>query len=97
MLEAVILCSVLAIIVFGIQFQLCRKCRKRVAKRLPVYVIIAFYFVSLALWLLDMLNGSGGVAIWAIFAFIIAIANTVALIADLLAWVVYMKGKKNTQ
>ena len=94
MIESIILCSVLAIIVFGIQFVLCNKANKKSVKRIPVYIIIALYAIALILCLLDWLDGSGGVAIWMIFAFIISIANTVAFIADIVAWVVYKQIQK---
>ena len=95
MIETIILCNILAIIVFGIQFGLCNKANKKSVKCFPAYIIIALYVVALVLCLIDWLDGSGGVAIWVIFAFIIAIANTVTLIADILAWVVYLQIQKN--
>lgn len=88
MAKVIFLCSILAIIVFGIQLALCLKAKKKAVKRIPVYIIIAVYAVALILCLIDVLNGSGGVAIWWIFAFIISIANTVALAADTMAWIV---------
>ena len=95
MIETIILCSILAIIVFGIQFVLCNKANNKSVKRIPMYIILALYAIALILCLVDWLDGSGGVAIWVIFAFIIAIANTVTLIADILAWVVYLQIQKN--
>ena len=94
MIETIILCSILAIVVFGIQFVLCNKANKKSVKRIPVYIIIALYAIALILCLVDWLDGSGGVAIWMIFAFIISIANTVALVADIVAWVVYKQIQK---
>ena len=94
MIETIILCSILAIIVFGIQFVLCNKANKKSVKRIPVYIIIALYAIALILYFVDCLDGSGGVAIGVIFAFIISIANTVALVADLIAWVVYKQIQK---
>ena len=94
MIETVILCSVLAIIVFCVQFVLCNKANKKSVKRIPVYIIIALYAMAIILCLIDWLDGSGGVAIWMIFAFIISIANTVALTADIIAWVVYKQIQK---
>ena len=95
MVEALLLCSILAIIVFSIQFVLCNKANKKTVKCIPLYVIIALYAIALILCLVDWLDGSGGVAIWVIFAFIISIANTVALVADLIAWMVYKQIQKN--
>ena len=94
MIETIILCSVLAIIVFGIQFVLCNKANKKSVKRIPIYIIIALYAMALVLCLVDWLDGSGGVAIWVIFAFILLIANTVALVADIAAWVIYIQIQK---
>ena len=95
MIETIILCSFLALIVFGIQFALCSKANKNSVKRIPAYIIIALYAIALVLCLADWLDGSSGVAIWVIFAFIISIANTVALVADIIAWVVYKQIQKN--
>ena len=95
MIETIISCSILAIIVFGIQFVLCNKANKKSVKHIPAYVVIAFYAIALVLCLVDWLDGSGRVAIWVIFAFIISIANTVALVADIIAWVVYKQIQKN--
>lgn len=89
MFRTIFLCSILAIIVFGIQMALCLKANKKVLKLIPAYIIIALYAMAIVLCLVDVLDGSGGVAIWMIFAFIISIADTVALIADIVAWVVY--------
>ena len=94
MARVIFLCSTLAIIVFGIQMALCIKANKKAVKLIPVYIIIAVYAVALILCLVDVLNGSGGVAIWTIFAFIISIANTVALVADVVAWIVYKHIRK---
>ena len=94
MIETVILYSVLAIIVFCVQFVLCNKANKKSVKRIPVHIIIALYAIAIILCLIDWLDGSGGVAIWMIFAFIISIANTVALTADIIAWVVYKQIQK---
>ncbi len=97
MKETIIWCSILAVIVFAIQYFLCLKANRKAFKLIPAYIIAAFYAIAVFLWQLDIINGSGGVAIWMIFAFIIAIANTVALAADILAWVVigkFRKGKK---
>ena len=95
MIETIILCSILAIIVFGIQFVLCNKANNKSVKSIPMYIILALYAIALILCLVDWLDGSGGVAIWVIFAFIISIANTVALVADIVAWVVYKQIQKN--
>ena len=94
MIETIILCSILAAIVFGIQFVLCSKASKKIVKRIPVYTILALYAAALILCLVDWLDGNGGVAIWVIFAFIISIANTVALVADIIAWVAYKQIQK---
>ena len=94
MFKAIALCSILAIIVFSIQIALCLKANKKAVKLIPAYIIIALYAMAIVLCLVDVLDGSGGVAIWMIFAFIISIADTVALIADIVAWVVYKQIQK---
>ena len=86
--------SLLAITVFFIQFFLCLKVNKKVVKLIPPYVIVALYIIAAVLCLIDMLNGGGGVAIWMIFSFIISISNTVALAADIIAWVTIKQIKK---
>ena len=47
MIETIILCSILAIIVFGIQFVLCNKANNKSVKSIPVYVILALYAIAL--------------------------------------------------
>ena len=42
MIETIILSSIFAIIVFGIQFVLCNKAKKKAVKLIPVYIIVAF-------------------------------------------------------
>ena len=46
MIEIVIWCSILAIIVFGIQFVLCNKANRKIVKCIPVYIIIGNRFLS---------------------------------------------------
>ncbi len=94
MIKVIFLCSILAIIVFGIQFLLCMKTKNKAVKYTPMYIIGALYVVALILCLVDALDGGGGVAIWMIFAFIISITNTVALAADMIAWFVYKQIQK---
>ena len=94
MTETIVLCTVLAIFVFGIQSFLCLKANKKTIKRIPAYIIVAIYVIAALLCIIDILDGSGGVAIWRIFAFIISIANTVAFVADILAWLIVGKSKK---
>ena len=95
MIESIITCSILGIIVFGIQFVLCQKAFKKSVKHIPAYIIIALYVIALILCLVDMLDGSSVVEIWVMFAFIISITNTVALVADIIAWMVYNQIQKN--
>ena len=92
--ETIVWCSILAVIVFAIQYVLCLKANRKAFKLIPAYIIAAFYAIAVFLWLLDIVNGRGGVAIWMIFAFIIAIANTVVLGADIIAWGVYRQISK---
>lgn len=87
--ETIALCSILAIIVFIAQWFLCRKSNKTAIKLIPIYIIALAYFVAVLLYVIERLGGAGGVAIGSIFAFVIAIPNTVALIADLVAWLVH--------
>lgn len=89
MIETMILCSIFAIIVFGIQMALCLKSDKKAVKLIPTYIIAALFVIAGILCLCDLLDGSGGVAIWVIFAFVISIVTIVALVADLAAWGVY--------
>lgn len=89
MARVVFLCVILAALVFGIQMLLCCKAKRKTVRNLPAYIILGVYVLAAALCLVDLVNGSGGVAIWWIFAFILAIANTVALAADMAAWMVF--------
>lgn len=92
-ITVIFICSILAIAVFGFQLALCLKANKK-ATKIILYIIIAVYAVALIMCLVDVLNGSGGVAIWQIFAYIISIANTIALVADGAAWMVYKHIRK---
>ena len=94
MTETIVLCSILAIIVFGIQSFLCLRANKKAIKLIPAYIIVAIYVIAALLCIIDILDGSGGVAIWIIFAFIISVANTVTFVADILAWLIVGKSKK---
>ena len=94
MTETIVLCTVLSINVFGIQSFLCLKANKKTTKLIPAYIIVAIYVIAALLFIIDILDGSGGVAIWIIFAFIISVANTVAFVADILAWLIVGKSKK---
>ena len=93
MIEIIIMGAVLSIIVFWIQAILCTKLNKKAVKLIPAYIIVAIYAICIFLCFIDQINGNGGVAIWQIFAFIISIANTVALLSDILAWIVASKLK----
>ena len=96
MARIVFLCAILAVLVFCNQMLLCCKAKRKTVRALPAYIILGGYVLAAALCLADLVNGSGGVAIWSIFAFIIAIANTVALAADGAAWIVYQLLKKRS-
>lgn len=93
MTETIIMCAVLSIIVFCSQAILCLKANQKTIKLIPGYIIVAGYAICIILYFIDLFNGSGGVAIWQIFAFIISIANTVAFVSDILAWIVFGKSK----
>lgn len=86
MKETLILLSIWAIIVFAVQYLLCAKSKKPETRLIPVYIIALFFAAALILYITDMANGSGGVAINAIFAFILCIIAAVAVLADGLAW-----------
>ena len=87
------MCAVLSIIVFCSQAILCLKAKQKTVKLIPGYIIVAVYAICIILWFIDLFGESGGVAIWQIFAFIISIANTVAFVSDILAWIVFGKSK----
>lgn len=90
-MRTAILCCLLAVLIFGIQLLFCNKVNKKVGKCIPTYIIIAIYVVALIIGQIDVLDGSGGVAVWSKSAFLISMANTVALVADIAAWVIYKK------
>lgn len=83
MTETIIMCAVLSIIVFCSQAILCLKAKQKTVILIPGYIIVAVYAICIILWFIDLFGGSGGVAIWQIFAFIISIANTVAYMKKL--------------
>jgi len=93
MTETIIMCAVLSIIVFCSQAILCLKAKQKTVKLIPGYIIVSVYAICIILYFIDLFNGSGGVAIWQIVAFIISIANTVAFVSDILAWIVFGKSK----
>ena len=88
MTNTILSCSILAIIVFGIQLTLCLKTSGKVVKRIPVYIILLLYILALTMYLADTISGSEGFAIWIMAAYILAVLNTVALASDLTAWIV---------
>ena len=96
MVQAIFLCGILAAIVFSIQLTLCRRAKKAVLRRIPLFVIAALYAVAVVLYGSDAFLGRGGVAIGAIFGFILLVVNTVALAADLLAWLMYRHLQKQS-
>jgi len=87
MKETVFLLSLWAVLVFTVQFLLCSKCRKLSRQLIPVYVIAGMFAAALLLVVPELANGSGGVAIYSIFAFILCIIALTAVLADGLAWV----------
>ena len=95
MKETIFLCSILAAAVFCVQLLLCRKAVRRSVKLIPLFIILALYAAALLLCLVDILDGGGGVAIWMIFAYILSVANTVALAASAAAWAVYKRTQKS--
>ncbi|MBQ8647877.1 MAG: hypothetical protein IJ484_07030, partial [Oscillospiraceae bacterium] len=96
MVQSILLCGILADIVFGVQLTLCCRAKKAVLRRIPVFVIAALYAAAAVLYSSDALHGGGGVAIGAIFAFILLVVDTVALTADLLAWLMYRHLQKQS-
>ena len=88
MTNTILSCSILAIIVFGIQLTLCLKTSGRFTKYIPLCVIMLFYIAALIMYLTDTLSGSEGFAIWIMAAYILAVVNTVALASNLAAWIV---------
>ena len=88
MTNTILSCSILAIIVFGIQLTLCLKTSGRFTKYIPLCVIMLFYIAALIMYLTDAFSSSGGFAIWIMAAYILAVLNTVALASDLTAWIV---------
>ena len=97
MLMFIILFGLIAIMAFGIQLNLCNYTSGKSAKRIPVCINIALYVLAIILCWVDWLNGrqqtEGGVVI----AFILSFVNTVTLVANIAAWVVYKQMQKKTQ
>ena len=78
---------VLAAAVCGIQSVLFAKTSRRILHFLPLIVIGAVYLTAFGLYLSD-LNRNGGVLMNTIFAYVIAIFNTSALVGDGIAWLI---------
>lgn len=97
MLMFIILFGLIAIMAFGIQLDLCNYASGKSVKRIPVCINIALYVLAIILCWVDWLNGrqqtEGGVVI----AFILSFVNTVTLVANIAAWVVYKQMQKKKQ
>ena len=96
MLMFIILFGLIAIMAFGIQLNLCNYTSGKSAKRIPVCINIALYVLAIILYWVDWLNGRQQTEGWVVIAFILSFVNTVTLVANIAAWVVYkqMQTKK---
>ena len=97
MLMFIILFGLIAIMAFGIQLDLCNYASGKSAKRIPVCINIALYVLAIILCLVDWLNGRQQIEGWVVIAFILSFVNTVTLVANIAAWVVYKQMQKKRQ
>ncbi len=78
---------IIAVVTFLVQSLIFKKCSRTVFHFIPLMLIGCVYLVALGLFLSD-LNQTGGALVSRVYSFVIAGGNTVALIADLFAWLV---------
>ena len=97
MLMFIILFGLIAIMAFGIQLDLCNYTSGKSAKRIPVCINIALYVLALILCLAYWLDGHDKDVGLIILALILSIVNTVTLVANIAAWVVYKQMQKKKQ
>ena len=97
MLMFIILFGLIAIMAFGIQLNLCNYTSGKSAKRIPVCINIALYVLALILCLAYWLNVRDKDAGLVVIAFILSFVNTVTLVANIAAWVVYQQMQKKKQ
>ncbi len=73
---------------FALQSFLFQKCTRTIFHLIPVILIGCVYLSALGLFLADILLPSGGYRFYAAMSFLITGVNTVALIADGVAWLI---------
>lgn len=89
-MNATILFGSIIFVFFAAQLICCRKFKKIAVKAVPLYFILLLFLVALLLLLYEIFRTThGGVAIYEIFAFITACGAGIALIGDIMAWIVY--------
>jgi predicted MFS family arabinose efflux permease len=93
----IILFILIAIMAFGIQLDLCNYASGKAVKRIPVFINIALYVLALILCLAYWLNVRDKDAGLVVIAFILSFVNTVTLVANIAAWVVYKQMQKKKQ
>ena len=88
-MEKVILISIpFAVAVFAVQTLLFSKTSRTIIHLIPIFVIGMFYLTALGLVISDIAAPSGCVKMNTLYALILAVADTVALIADGTAWLI---------
>ncbi len=81
-------CMLAAVIAFSLQSFLFKKCSRPIFHLLPVIGIVCIYLISFGLFLVDVIEPSGGFLGFKFFSYIITAVNTVALLADGVAWLI---------
>lgn len=89
MVETIEICTVIVSVFFMAQYICCLNIRQPLLKAAPLYVIALAFLMAVLLYFGLILRPSGGVAIHRIFAFIVAIGASVALLGDALAWLIW--------
>ncbi len=86
-MKFIVLAIICAVVTFLVQSLIFKKCSRTVFHFIPLMLIGCVYLVALGLFISD-LNQTGGALVLKVYSFVIAGVNTVALIADLFAWLV---------
>ena len=85
--KTMIVLGAIGILIFAVQLLLCYKSKRTAIKLIPAYIIIFLVLFATALYVGAFGTGSFGAN--QILAKILAIGIGVALIGDVIAWIVY--------
>lgn len=86
-----------ALLMFAIQLTFCCKAKRTAVKLIPVYFILLCALFTAAIYAGVFGYGSGFIASNSIVAMILVVVIGIALIGEVLAWVVYRVYKRKIQ